>query len=340
MAFRKTFGLLIPLLFSANIWADSIKIKPNHPHEYTVVKGDTLWDISGKFLENPWQWPSLWGNNPQIKNPHLIYPGNTIYFSMVDGKPRLSLSKNHSLQPKIRKSSIERAIKVIPTDAIAQFLSSPRVVSETELQLSPYVVEIVGEHLIAGTGDRIYVRSIIQPKSLGYTIYRKGETYISPETGEILGYEAKYIASTTIERSGDPATLLITKSANEIRRGDRLMGNNENNLALNFFPHPPKDNISANIISVLDGVSQIGQHNIVVLDKGLADNIKVGHILDIYHSGKTVPDPFSGVLNGTVKLPDEIAGLLMVFRTFDRVSYALVLEASQAIHLRDKAKTP
>ncbi len=340
MVFQKTLGLLIPLLFSANIWADSIKIKPNHPDEYVVVKGDTLWDISGKFLENPWQWPSLWGNNPQIKNPHLIYPGNTLYFSIVDGQPRLSLSKTLSLHPKIRESSIEHAIKVIPTDAISQFLSSPRVVSETELELSPYVVEIAGEHLIAGTGDRIYVRSILQPKSLGYTIYRKGETYISPETGEILGYEAKYIADTTIERSGDPATLLITKSAHEIRRGDRLMGSNENSLALNFFPHPPKENISANIISVLDGVSQIGQHNIVVLDKGYADNIEVGHILDIYHSGKIVTDPFSGVLNDTVKLPDKIAGLLMVFRTFDRVSYALVLEANQAIHLRDKAKTP
>lgn len=340
MAFPKIVGLLIPLLFSASTWADTLKINPNHPDQYVVVKGDTLWDISGKFLENPWQWPRLWDNNPQIKNPHLIYPGNTLYFSMVDGKPRLSFSKHNDLRPRIRESSVEQAIKVIPTDAISQFLSSPRVVNETELDNSPYVIEIAGEHLIAGSGDRVYVRSIENPKSLGYTIYRKGETYINPETREILGYEAKYIADSTIERSGDPATLAITKSDHEIRRGDRLMGSNENELALNFFPYPPETDIDANIISVLDGVSQIGQHNIVVLDKGLVDGLKVGHVLDIYHKGKLILDPYSGKRNDNVKLPDEIAGLLMVFRSFDRVSYGLVLEANQAIHLLDKAKTP
>ncbi len=340
MTLQKTLGLLIPLLFSVNTWADTLKINPNHPNEYVVVKGDTLWDISGQFLENPWQWPSLWNNNPQIKNPHLIYPGDTLYFSIVDGKPRLSFSRNNKISPKIRESSIEQAIKLIPTDAISQFLTSPRIVSETELELSPYVIEIAGEHLIAGNGDRVYVRSIENPKSLSYTIYRKGETYINPETQEILGYEAKYIADTTIQRSGDPATLLITQASHEVRKGDRLMGSNKNELALNFFPYPPKETISTHIISVLDGVSQIGQHNIVVLDKGIVDNLKVGHILDIYHKGRTIIDPYSGNTNENVKLPDEIAGLLMIFRTFDRVSYALVLEANQAIHILDQAKTP
>jgi len=340
MAFRKTLGLLVPLLFSINTWADTLKIKSNHPDEYVVVKGDTLWDISGQFLENPWQWPNLWSNNPQIKNPHLIYPGNTLYFSIVDGKARLSFSKDNKLIPRIRETDQKQAIKLIPTDAISQFLTSPRVVGETELETSPYVVDIAGEHLIAGAGDRVYVRSIVNPKSLGYTIYRKGQTYTSHETHEILGYEAIFIADTTIERSGDPATLLITKSDQEVRKGDRLMGSNTNELALNFFPYPPKEIISANIISVLDGVSQIGQHNIVVLDKGHADNLQVGHVLDIYHKGKIVNDPYSGILNDAVQLPDEIAGLLMVFRSFDRVSYALVLEANQAIHLFDQAKTP
>ncbi len=340
MTFRKTLGFFIPLIFSANIWADSLKINPNHPEQYVVVKGDTLWDISGKFLENPWQWPRLWDNNPQIKNPHLIYPGNTLYFSIVDGRPRLSFSKDATLKPRIRESSLDKAIKLIPTDAISQFLTSPKVVNATELELSPYVIEIAGEHLIAGAGDRVYVRSIMQPKSLGYTIYRKGETYISPETKEVLGYEAKYIADATIERSGDPATLIITKSASNISRGDRLMGSNENQLALNFFPRPPEQPISGNIISVLNGVSQIGQHNIVVLDKGLSDGLEVGHTLDIYHRGRLVTDPFAAQKNATVRLPDEIAGLLMVFRSFQRVSYALVIEANQAIHVLDKVATP
>ena len=340
MAFRKFLGLLAPLLFSANIWADTIKINPNHPDQYVVVKGDTLWDISGKFLQHPWHWPSLWGNNPQIKNPHLIYPGNTLYFSIVDGKPQLSFSKDNAIRPRIRESSLTEAITLIPTDAIAQFLTSPKVVNETELESSPYVIEIAGEHLIAGAGDRIYVRSITAPKSLGYTVYRKGEVYTDADTKEILGYEAKYIADTTIERSGDPATLAITKSDSDVRRGDRIMVSNNNELSLNFFPRPPEQLISGNIISVLDGVSQIGQHNIVVIDKGLADGLQTGHVLDIYHRGRLIPDPYTAQKNALVKLPDEISGLLMVFRPFERVSYALVLEANQAIHVLDKVKTP
>mgnify|MGYP000043436762 CR=1 FL=1 len=340
MAFRKILGFLIPLLFSANIWADIIKINPNHPDQYVVVKGDTLWDISGKFLEKPWQWPELWDTNPQIKNPHLIYPGDTIYFSMVNGRPRLSFSKDGGIKPRIRESDLDKAITIIPTDAISQFLTSPKVVNENELEKSPYVIEIAGEHLIAGAGDRIYVRAIESPKSLGYTIYRKGEVYISPESKEILGYEAKYIADTTIERSGDPATLVITKSDSDIRRGDRLMVSNENELALNFFPRPPQQQIHGSIISVLDGVSQIGQYNIIVLDKGTRDGLEAGHIMDIYHKGRIVSDPYSDKKDDAVKLPDEIAGLLMVFRTFERVSYALVLEATQAIHVLDKVNTP
>ncbi|MFW5444068.1 MAG: LysM peptidoglycan-binding domain-containing protein [Methylococcaceae bacterium] len=340
MTFHKTLGLLIALLFNANIWADTLKINPDHPNQYTVVKDDTLWDISGKFLQHPWQWPQLWGNNPQIKNPHLIYPGNTLYFSIVDGKPRLSLSDHSSLKPRIRESSLEQAIKLIPTDAIAQFLTSPKVVDEKELAQSPYVIDFAGEHLIAGAGDKIYVRSIPTPESLSYTIYREGETYINPKTGEILGYEAKYIADTTIEKSGDPATLTIIKSDSEIRRGDRLMASTENKLALTYFPHPPNQIISGNIISVLDGVSQIGQHNIVVIDKGTVDGLTSGHTLDIYQRGKVVADPFSELKDAAVKLPDEIAGVLMVFRSFKRVSYALVITASKSIHILDRVQTP
>ncbi len=340
MAFLKTLGLLFSLLLSTHIWADNIKINPNHPDQYTVVKGDTLWDISGQFLKNPWQWPQLWGNNPQIENPHLIYPGDTVYFSMVNGKPRLSLSKNSHLQPRIRESSIDQAIKLIPTDAIAQFLTSPKVVDYGELAESPYVIDFAGEHLIAGAGDRVYVRAILTPESLSYTIYRAGKIYKNPETQEILGYEAKYIADTAIERAGDPATLTIIKSDSEIRRGDRLMVSTEGELALNFFPRPPEQPVRGRIISVLDGLSQIGQYNIVVLDKGLVDGLKSGHILDIYQHGRIVSDPFSKQKNAAIKLPDEIAGILMVFRTFERVSYALVIEASQSIHLLDSVQTP
>lgn len=340
MANRKSLGLLVSLLFSLNIWADTIKINPDHPDQYTVVEGDTLWGISSQFLEKPQQWPQLWDANPQIENPHLIYPGDMLYFSVIDGKPRLRFSDKTTLRPRIRVSPIDQAIKIIPTDAIAQFLTSPKVVNDKELDQSPYIIGFAGEHLIGGAGNKVYVRSNLKPEKLSYTIYRAGEAYVSPETGEILGYEAKYIADATIERSGDPATLSISKSDREINKGDRLMIATEGELALNYFPRVPEHPVSGNIISVFDGVTQIGQHNIVVIDKGMADGLEPGHILDIFNLGDTVDDPFNGIKHSTVKLPDESAGVLMVFRPFDRVSYALVLEANQAIHVLDKVQTP
>ncbi len=371
MAFRTLFGFMVSFFISLNSWADEIQINPAHPDQYTVVKGDTLWDISGKFLNHPWQWPELWSKNYQIKNPNLIYPGDTVYFSIVDGKPQLSLSgkdqqiqtsagspcvlseedvkngrtdfavsENGKLLPCMRETNLKQAIKLIPTDAIAQFLTSPRVVAENELNNAPYVVDFAGEHIVAGAGDRLYVRSITEPGSLSYTVYRSGDTYISPETGEILGYEAKFIADTTLQQAGDPATLFITKSASEIRKGDRIMPDTDEEFILNYFPRPPKESIKGSIISVFGGVSQIGLYNVVVIDKGTKDGLLAGHELAIYQRGNSVSDPYSPIKNDIVKLPDEIAGKLMVFRPFERVSYALVMKATQALHILDKVRTP
>ena len=371
MTLRTLFGFMVSFFISISSWAEEIQINPSHPDQYTVVKGDTLWDISGKFLHHPWQWPELWSNNSQIKNPNLIYPGDTVYFSIVNGRPQLSLSRNDQqaqssagspcvlseedvkdgrtdftvsengkLLPCIRETNIKQAIELIPTESIAQFLTSPKVVAENELNKAPYVVDFAGEHLIAGAGDRLYVRSITQPESLSYTVYRAGDPYVSPETGEILGYEAKYIADTTLQQAGDPATLLITKSDSEIRKGDRIMPDIDEELILNYFPRPPKESIKGSIISVLGGVSQIGLYNVVVIDKGTKDGLLAGHELAIYQLGNSVSDPYSPVKNDIVKLPDEIAGTLMVFRPFERVSYALVMKATQALHILDKVQTP
>lgn len=343
MAFRNIAGLVIPLLFSINVSATELEINPQHPEQYTVVQNDTLWDISAKFLKSPWKWPKLWHGNPHIKNPDLIYPGDTLVFSMVNGKPSLRLSKAREvkLHPGIRSESLAQEIKTIPTDAIAQFLTSPKVLDTDELDISPYIIDFPGEHLIVGAGDRVYVRSILQAQTLNYTVYRKGQPYISPETGEVLGYEALHIADANLEKEGDPATLTLTKSEQEIRIGDRLMANSEKTTPLNFFPKAPDTEIRGNIISVLNGVTQIGRHNVVVLDKGLQDGLKIGDLLSIYHKGNIVKDRFKSKDETVlVKLPNEIAGTLMIFRPFNRVSYALVMEANQAIHVLDKVKTP
>lgn len=346
MLLRILRGVMIPLLFSATVWADTLRINPNHPDQYTVVKGDTLWDISGKFLDHPWQWPQLWENNPQIKNPHWIYPGDTLYFSYVNGEPRLSLvpenmgSEQPELVPRIRESSVEKAIQMIPSNAIAQFLSSPRVATAEDIANAPYVLSIADEHLIAGSGDRIYVRAIENPEGLSYTVYRQGKPYLSPETQEVLGYEALYVADTVIETPGDPATLSITKSDSEVRRGDLLMLSSEGEMALNYFPRPPTQKIGGSIIRVMGGVSQIGQYDTVVIDKGTTDGLEVGHTLLIYKKGRIVVDKVQSQDAELVKLPDEVAGMLMVFRPFERVSYALVMKATSAIHTLDRVQTP
>ncbi|MGZ5008545.1 MAG: LysM peptidoglycan-binding domain-containing protein [Methylobacter sp.] len=395
MAFRTLAGLIASLFVSFTVWADDqsarsglarnapagsrawaardeIQINPSHPDQYTVVKSDTLWDISGKFLTHPWQWPELWRHNSQIKNPHLIYPGDTLYFSMVDGKPQLSLSRSDAPQtptqpnstcilkeedykqgrkdfavskdgkvaPCIRETNLKQAIRLIPTEAIASYLTSPRVVNEDDLSSAPYVVDFAGEHIIVGTGDRVYVRAITEPKTLSYTIYRPRNAYVSPESGEVLGYEAQYIADTLLQQPGDPATLTITKADREIRTGDRIMPTVEEELALNYFPRPPEQSINGSIISVLGGVSQIGRYNVVVIDKGSADGLLVGHELNIYKNGKTIIDTYSAIRNDTIHLPDEMAGTLMIFRPFERVSYALVMKATQALHVLDKVRTP
>lgn len=348
MVFRAFLRLLVPLLFCINVWADDIAIKAGHPDRYVVVDGDTLWDIAGRFLDHPWQWPRIWHNNPQIHNPDLIYPGNVIVFSIVNGKPQLSLegfgsrpaySAKPLFYPHARETPITEAIHLIPVTAIAPYLSSPRVVGEYELANSPYIVSIAGEHIVAGAGDRVYVRSITQPETLAYTVYRQGQAYQSPGSNEILGYEALYIADITLEKSGDPATLKVSKSSGELRTGDRIMPSEKGQIALNFFPKAPETEISGYIISVLNGVTQIGRNDIVVIDRGKNDGMQIGHVLNIYNSGGLVRDPFSPIANEMVKLPEELAGVLMVFRTFDRVSYALVMQAGQALHIGDKFKS-
>lgn len=249
-------------------------------------------------------------------------------------------SRDVKLSPQMRITPIEEAVPLIPIDAIAPFLTLPKVVSVRELERAPYVVDFGGEHLIAGGGDKILVRSIPAGEITAFTVYRPGNVYRDSETQEILGYEAAYVADGQLEQIGDPATLFLSKSVGEIRRGDRLMPNPEEQITLNYRPHAPEKVIHGRIISVLDGVSQIGQYNVVVLDRGTRDGVETGHVFDIYHAGRVIYDPITVKPNDTVRLPDEEAGRLLVFRPFERVSYALVTDAVRAIHVYDKVRTP
>ncbi|MEE9354281.1 MAG: LysM peptidoglycan-binding domain-containing protein [Methylococcaceae bacterium] len=342
MTFRTSFGLFI-FLFSTVLLAAEIKLTPSHPNEYTVKQSDTLWDISEKFLQNPWQWSEVWNKNSKTENPNLIFPGDIIALTFVNGNPQLGFAEHNNgrlLAPRMREVDFQDAIKIIPIEAIAPFLSSPKIVAKQELDSAPYVVDFAKEHLLGGAGDRIYVRSIEQPKTLNYTVYREGKEFLNPETKNVLGYEANYIADAVLQSTGDPATLEITKSRNVIRKGDKLMPTQDNKVALNFFPRSPETQIKGAIISVLEGVSQIGQHNIVVINKGSADGLKSGHVLKIFQRGRTIKDYYGKLKNDIVTLPNEEAGKLMTFRVFENISYALVMTVKDAIHVSDYVVTP
>lgn len=341
MAFHRISGFFLGLLLSFSVFATDVELNPAHPDRYVVVKGDTLWDISAKFLTTPWRWPDIWYVNPQIANPHLIYPGDIIELSYVDGKPRLTLQRGRDgkLSPEIRVSDLEDAIPTIPIDAIAPFLNNARVITKEEHDTAPYVVAFKDEHILGSAGVTAYVRAIEQGDPNGYVVMRLGDEYKDAETGESLGYQALQIAETELLKTGDPASFRLPKSNREVQKGDRMFPVVEAKLQQNYYPHAPDQMIKGRIISVLDGVTQIGQYNVVVVDRGAQDGVEVGHVLTVDAAGETVRDVVAGH-GETVTLPDEEAGVMMIFRVFDRVSYGLIMEAKTAMHKLDVVHTP
>jgi hypothetical protein len=342
--FKQNFvGLIFGLLLSCSaLAAGPIALNPTHPDRHHVVKGDTLWDISALFLRDPWLWPEVWFVNPQIENPHLIYPGDEIILTYQDGRPLLTLKRNpdrNKLSPAVRATPLETAISTIPIDAIAQFLTHPYVMEEGELDSAPYVVHFLDDHIAGGAGISLYARSIEQQQPSNYTLVRPGKPYEDPDTQEILGYEATYIGTAELQRTGDPAKLLISTSKIEVLIGDRLIHVEDDEPLVNFQPTAPEVDIQGRIISVLNGVSQIGQYNVVVLNKGAQDGLKPGHVLEILQGGYPIRDTVAG-RGDTVTLPLEEAGVLMVFRTFERVSFALIMHATKALHILDWVRPP
>jgi hypothetical protein len=274
--------------------------------------------------------------------------------SFVDGKPQITVAGRGSptesssdgsvvkLSPRIRTSKISSAIPAIPLDAIHQFLTRPYVSEKETLDNAPYIVDFADEHIIGGAGFRAYVRSINGGKgsSRKYDVVRPGKPYLDAETGEILGHEALFVASSVVQRTGDPATVLLDTSEIEALKGDRLLPAVESKPLTTFFPKPPNRKVHGSIISVLHGVDQIGQYHVVVIDRGQVDGIDVGTVLTIDQKGELIRDTVTENSEDTVQLPDERAGTLMVFRTFPRVSFGLVMYATKALHIHDRVRNP
>jgi len=342
----------------------------NYPTQYTVVKGDTLWDISGRFLRDPWLWPQVWENNQQIRNPHLIYPGDIITLAWgADGRPRLILGQgSERLSPRVRYEDLESAIPTIKHSDIIGFLSKPTVMDATYADGLPYVLASNDGRLIMSQGNEIYVRGNLSGAN-NFNIFHLGKRYIDPESQFLYGHEALFVGEGNIVRGGDPATMYVKKSRREILRGDRLLALDSKDVAMNFTPRPAPADLQGSIMSIVEGLQYIGQYDIVVLNRGANAGLSEGHVISIYQRGDQVYDPydrtaaelkavenenkgrigkgidwvrqyFRNDLGQWVKLPDEPAGVAMVFRVYDNLSYALVMRSEREIHRGDMIRSP
>lgn len=311
------------------------------PETYVVKKGDTLWDISAMFLRDPWLWPDIWNVNPDIANPHLIYPGDIIRLIWVDGRPQLVVDRTERLSPEVRSGPVEEAIPMIPLEAIRPFLDHPQVVARDELEDAPYLLRAVDGRLMSAEGTRVYARGFPEDPALDWTVVRKGQEYRDPETRKILGYEAVYIADATLDRLGDPATVLLTASRQEALSGDRLLAD-ANPIEDNLYPHAPAQSVEGRMIALVGEGLTISQYKIVVINRGRDHGVEPGVVLSIWQAGEKIKDPnkrgWFG--NRSVRLPDERAGELIVFRATDRLAYGLVMRSTRDIAIGDLVRNP
>ncbi|MDN5870745.1 MAG: LysM peptidoglycan-binding domain-containing protein [Nitrococcus sp.] len=341
---KNTFAwALCALLILANpIAAAETPFKQGHPSEYTVQPGDSLWEISARFLKNPWYWPEIWYANPAIENPHLIYPGDIIKFITINGKPRLVVQRHGGtikLSPKIRVEELQQPVPTIPISALRPFLTGDRMVSAEQWRHAAHIVAAADEHVMGARGDSIYVRGLSGDAASRYSILRKRAPLVDPESGAVLGYQATHVGEAVCKPSAEIATCIISRSNREVLPGDRLMRVEERALKGRFYPKPPARPIEGVIIAVMDGVSQIGQYNVVAINRGETQGLKAGDVLLVYKAGRQVIDRFNG-RHDRVQLPAERAGSMIIFRTFPRMSFGLIMEATRAMRVYDLVRNP
>jgi hypothetical protein len=331
-------------------------LAPNAPDSYVVKRGDTLWGIAKVFLRDPWYWPEIWQVNQQIQNPHLIYPGDTLRLVYIDGRARVTLQRGmiergdaaHVL-PRVRSEPLESAVTTIPYATVAAFMSKPSVLASEQIKGAPYVFATRNDHVIISDGDTVYARGFQAPAEMGtrYNLIRVGDALHDPDDNRIVGYDGIFTGSGHITRSGDPATLIMTESSRETEPGDKLFAGGVD-VPLDFIPSSPKVKINGRIMAVSDGVTIIGQYQVVVINRGARDGLTPGNVLAVFEVGGYVRDTVDkGYLGGmsrlgakNVRLPDERTGTFMVFKTFDQISYGLIMEAKDIIRVQDLVENP
>jgi LysM domain-containing protein len=373
-------------------------LQADAPDQYTVVKGDTLWGLAGRFLKDPWKWPQIWNmNREQIRDPHWIYPGDVIRLDRTGAYPSLSLggpggtaqagiggadvaaSNVVKYDPRVRVEPLQTSIPTIPGSVIGPFLTQPLVIESNALDNAPTILALEERRVIVSEGNSLYADRIGANDGVNWQVFRPGSTYRDPETGEILGFEARYLGDARVRRYGDPSTataLDITKSREEINRGDRLAPARETSF-ISYMPRSPSKQLKGIIMSVDGGVSEVGQYQVITINRGSRDGIESGHVLATYRRGgiiggneatsslldtvmlrgwdsrpvPVVPDPPYAAQStdtkaapdsraGPLNIPDERNGLVIVFRVFEKMSYAMIMRSSKPIYVGDVVQTP
>jgi hypothetical protein len=347
-----------PVAESTTVMPDATAaLSPTAPKSYVVQKGDTLWHLAGMFLKDPWLWPEIWYANPEVSNPHRIYPGDTL--RLAKGGPggpagaqtvAIQLLRTSGggtrLQPLLRSTELEAPIANIPYTTIAAFLSRPGVITAGQAKAAPYVLGLRDRHMIAGAGNELYVKGLKAAEGERYSVLHIGEKLKDPDGHRKLGYLANYAGAAQVLRAGDPARVQITESAREVLAGDVLVPETAGTVG-DFLPHSPKASVQGRIIAVVNGVLLAGQYQVVAINRGSSDGIEPGHVLRVNDQRQTVRDRCARI-NGEgtcthftdTSLPTERAGALLVFRVFDQVSYALVVSATARMSVGDRVVNP
>jgi hypothetical protein len=322
---------------------------------YTVKRGDTLWGIASMYLKDPWLWPEVWIINPQVPNPHLIYPGDKLALAYGAGgrvQVRLEEAGVARLDPRLRSDPLASAIPTIPYSAIAAFISRPTLMSSDEIRHAPYVLAFRDMHQVAGNGIEVYVRNLQAAENSRFAVMHIATPLVDPDDGKVLGYEGIYTATALVKRPGEPAKAVLIDPARETLAGDRLMAS-DNEVPINFTPSVPTSEVRGHIIDVVGGTDLVGQFYVVAINRGKHHGIVPGTVLAVDQSGDVVRDLYAGgrsienTMNGfntafapKVKLPDERAGTLLVFKVYDRMSYGLIVGASNIFHIGAPVHNP
>jgi hypothetical protein len=325
------------------------ELKAGAPDRYVVVQGDTLWSIAQKYLESPQRWPELWEMNREtLGNPHRIYPGDVLVLDRNRGQLTVLPTDTIKLSPQIRaESTAVREIPSIPASLIEPYLTRPLVIEPNGLENAPSIVATEENRVILGAGNIAYARGLSGAKEETWHIYRRGKALIDPDSNLTVGFEATFLGSARVRRAGEPSTIEIIAANQEITTGDRLIAAGTP-LIPNYAPHAPSARITGRVMSIYGGVGTVGEggrNSVITLNRGRADGIEVGHVLALLRLGSVVGEKrnLSGVADKTIvgmKVPDERYGLVFVFRVFDRVSYALVMDVSRPVNPLDVVQTP